>query len=232
MAVKQFKLQSVGEVKVYKRRGARSIRLSVTPGGQTRCTIPAWLPYQAALKFVTKNVDWLAQHRQAPKHLRPGQPLGKAHHLEFRATAARRPSARLQSQAVIVSYPANLAATDGEVQAAALRGSLRALKLQAEHLLPARVEALAQAHGFNYESVRVKHLTSRWGSCDTHGNIVLNLYLMQLPWTLIDYVILHELTHTRVLRHGAPFWQAMQRADERSRTHRQALKGYRPAIMP
>jgi predicted metal-dependent hydrolase len=33
---------------------------------------------------------------------------------------------------------------------------------------------------------------------------------MELPWEAIDYVLLHELTHTRHMHHGPEFWQAME----------------------
>jgi hypothetical protein len=89
---------------------------------------------------------------------------------------------------------------------------------------------LAQKHGFEYSSVSVKRLKGRWGSCDQHQNIVLNLYLMQLPWELIDYVLLHELTHTRILRHGPDFWAAMQRVLPNVKAIRKEMKQHQPVL--
>jgi len=78
--------------------------------------------------------------------------------------------------------------------------------------------------------VRIKRLSSRWGSCDSHQNIVLNLYLMQLPWECIDYVLLHELTHTQILRHGAPFWDAMGKLLPNLAAIRKQMRGYHPVL--
>ena len=54
---------------------------------------------------------------------------------------------------------------------------------------------------------------------------------MQLPWELIDYVILHELTHTVVLRHGPDFWSALARVDSKVDNHRKAIRAYQPTLI-
>jgi len=53
---------------------------------------------------------------------------------------------------------------------------------------------------------------------------------MQLPWHLIDYVLLHELTHTKVMRHGAPFWKELERHVPRARALRKEIGSYHPIL--
>ena len=72
--------------------------------------------------------------------------------------------------------------------------------------LPRRLEALARAHGFRYNRLRIKHQKTRWGSCSARRNINLNLRLMMTPDEAIDYVIIHELCHLRELNHSRRFW--------------------------
>jgi predicted metal-dependent hydrolase len=91
---------------------------------------------------------------------------------------------------------------------------------------------LASQTGFSYASVGVKQLKSRWGSCNTQREIVLNLFLMQLPWKLIDYVLVHELTHTKVMRHGAPFWHEMERHLPHAKSLRKQMADYQPMLIP
>lgn len=52
----------------------------------------------------------------------------------------------------------------------------------------------------------VKNLKSRWGSCDSHRNIILSSLLITLDDSLIDYVICHELAHTKHMNHSKEFW--------------------------
>jgi predicted metal-dependent hydrolase len=53
---------------------------------------------------------------------------------------------------------------------------------------------------------------------------------MQLPWHLIDYVLLHELTHTKVMRHGAPFWEELERHAPTAKLLRKEINTHRPLL--
>ena len=75
--------------------------------------------------------------------------------------------------------------------------------------LPDCLEILDSMHGFRYNKVKVKNMSTRWGSCSQINNINLSLHLMRLPDHLIDYVILHELVHTKIKNHGPEFWSRL-----------------------
>ena len=216
---------------LFKRKGARAIRLSVNSRGQVRVTMPFWVPYEAGARFAQSRADWiesqLGTYRSLLSH---GQLIGKMHHLEFSAADTAKISSRVTPSAVRVTHPAAVQSSDPAVQAAANRASIRALRSQAELLLPNRLKGLAMMHGFTFRSVQVKQLRGRWGSCDAQSNIVLNLYLMQLPWELIDYVLIHELTHTNILRHGPDFWTAMRQVLPEVQTLRSAIRAYQPVV--
>ena len=231
MAYKQFALDEHTTITIYKRRGGRSLRLSISPTGIVRVTIPAWAPYESGLEFAQTRRQWIAAQLPLRILLQPGQAIGKAHHLCFVADAAvNRPASRMRANEVTVLHPPHLPTGDPSVQKVAETASIRALRTQAEQLLPSRLQTLAEQHGFQYRSVSIKRLKSRWGSCDQHQNIVLNLFLMQLPWECIDYVILHELVHTRVLRHGPDFWQAMQAELPTTKLLRRQMRNYQPTL--
>lgn len=117
-------------------------------------------------------------------------------------------------------------------QAAAKRGSEKALLKEAEALLPERLATLADQKGFHFRSVRVRKLKGRWGSCNQNHDIVLNSYLMQLPWHLIDYVLLHELVHTRVMAHGKPFWAELGKYVKDLPTVRKVMRQQHPHLKP
>lgn len=231
MPSKQFMLDDDLPISVYKRRSSRNLRLTISAAGEVRVSIPAWAPYSAGVAFAKSRRDWILSQRKPAGLLADGQPIGKAHHLRFTSKAsAVKPSSRVVSGAVLVSYPSGLAIEDRDVQKAAENGSIRALRGQAEKLLPQRLASLAATHGFTYSDVSVKRLKSRWGSCDHDKNIVLNLFLMQLPWEYIDYVLLHELMHTRIMRHGPDFWAAMTEIQPDSRELRKRLHSYSPVL--
>lgn len=97
-----------------------------------------------------------------------------------------------------------------EAQEKARKTSEKALTVESKHLLPQRLDTLSRKHTIPYKQCDVKKLKSRWGSCDSHNVITLNIYLMQLDWGLIDYVILHELTHTIHKHHQKDFWTYLE----------------------
>jgi predicted metal-dependent hydrolase len=233
MAFKEIELPGVGKVTVFKRKGARSLRLSITSTGVTRVTIPTWAPFQAGIDFAKKRADWIRRHQPTEQvHLTNGHAIGKAHHVYLQAGSVTKPSSRISGTNIIVRFPTNLEPTDPSVQQLAEKACLRALRTEAANLLPQRLEALARHHGYSYREVNIKQLKSRWGSCDSKQNIALNLFLIQLPWDLIDYVLLHELTHTMYMHHGPDFWAAMANKDKRTPTLRKMIKSYRPVLKP
>ncbi len=231
MAYKQFMLDEQTPVVIYKRRSSRSLRLTVAPTGEIKVSIPVWSPYRVGLEFARSRRQWINQQPRHDAVLRDGQPIGKAHRLRFvPTTGAQKATTRLRQNDVIVTHPVGQAVESPSVQAAARHAGIRALRQEAENLLPQRLAQLAEQHNFTYRSVTIKQLKGRWGSCDQHANIVLNLYLMQLPWEHIDYVLLHELTHTQVLRHGPDFWQAMERIVPDVKQLRKAVREHQPVL--
>lgn len=85
-----------------------------------------------------------------------------------------------------------------------------ALKQRAVDRLAPRLHALAEQHGLVHGRVTWRNQKSRWGSCAANGNISLNIRLMFLPSTLVDYVFVHELAHLKHPDHSPRFWNAVE----------------------
>ncbi len=218
---------------MYKRRGTTKLNLSIDIRGKIRLTMPAWASYQSAIRFAESRRDWLEENLPTTNPvLASGQQIGKAHQLLFAHGKAVKPASRIAGSTIRISHAAGVAAIDPAVQQVAARACMRALRLEAEALLPGRLRQLAADGGFTYSSVGVKQLTGRWGSCDARGNITLNLFLMQLPWELIDYVLWHELTHTKHLNHGPDFWQEFLQHEPRAKLYRGRIRRCKPVLMP
>lgn len=233
MAVKKITIDGIGTVSVYKRRGNRSIRLSIRADGEVRVSIPPWLPYAAGEKFAASRTLWITENRlESPAMLSHGHRIGKAHRISLEPHATDKVSTRLEGNEIRVLYPLSMSPQAEEVQQAAHRGCIRALRLEAQRLLPIRLRDLAAQTGFEYTSVSVKQLKSRWGSCSSRQEITLNLFLMQLPWHLIDYVLLHELVHTKVMQHGPLFWQEFEQHLAQARHFRKEIASHQPVLIP
>lgn len=106
-----------------------------------------------------------------------------------------------------------------------VQGKLKAwLKTLALPAFQKLLNELCEEYGFTYQSLKVRGMTTRWGSCDRQGHITLNLHLLFLPQALVRHVLLHELCHTRYMSHGPRFWGLLQKCDPSAIAHNAALK--------
>ena len=96
----------------------------------------------------------------------------------------------------------------------------------ARKILCRRIGELAQLHNFVYNRVSIRKQKTRWGSCSTKNNINLNANLLHLPPELMDYVLLHELVHTRVKNHSKDFWDELETVVPNARQVDRRLKDF------
>jgi len=92
--------------------------------------------------------------------------------------------------------------------------------------LTSRLNRLAEEHGFNFNKIYIRRQKTRWGSCSRNGNISLNVKLTLLPEDLADYVILHELVHTRIHNHSKRFWEELDKQVGDGKAFAFRLKSY------
>ncbi|HSX07026.1 MAG TPA: SprT family zinc-dependent metalloprotease [Candidatus Saccharimonadia bacterium] len=232
MSQKIIELAGIGSVTLVKRAQNRSIRLSVTASG-VRVSMPKWTPFSAGEVFAINNLGWIQQEitKISMPLIEGGQRIGKLHYLRFEQALNKRLTAsRVTGTEIVVRMQQGEAIADSAVQKRAQTAALRALKREAEQLLPPRVQNLAAAHNRDYKSISIKQLKRRWGSCDSHQALTFNFFLMELPWEHIDYVILHELAHTVEMNHGPAFWHVLTAMEPRARMLSKQLRSHQPAI--
>ena len=135
---------------------------------------------------------------------------------------------RMDEEGITICCPPNVDFSQKGVQELLRNAIIRALKKSAQTYLPPLLDELAEHYGFKYKRVKITGSKSRWGSCSAIGSINLSCYLMLLPPPLMDYVLLHELTHTREMNHGPKFWEILNDLTEgRAKSLRAELRGFR-----
>ena len=101
----------------------------------------------------------------------------------------------------------------------------------ARKVLCRRIGELAQLHNFVYNRISIRKQKTRWGSCSSKNNINLNMNLLHLPSELMDYVLLHELVHTRVKNHSNDFWDELDTVVPNARIIDRKLKDYQYCLI-
>jgi predicted metal-dependent hydrolase len=69
----------------------------------------------------------------------------------------------------------------------------------------------------------IRSQKTRWGSCSIRGNISLNDQLLFMPAKTVEYLMIHELCHTRHLNHSTAFWSLVEHHCADYRNHEQLL---------
>ena len=207
MANKTILLENIGEVTLAKRSGQKSIRLSVS-AGKIKVTQPSWLPYSAGEAYLRSKLDWVKEHHKPSSSYHTNQQIGKKHLLVIEY--GDKQSTRIKNGIIDVTLLYGQSELTKSTQTLIEKAVIKALRDESESYLPQRTKELAYVHGFSFKSVSIKHLKRRWGSCNSKNEITYNLFLMNLADDLINYVILHELCHTKHMNHGDKFWAQME----------------------
>ncbi len=219
----------VGPVTFTKYQRSRSIRIRIS-GHNILVTLPKWTPYIAAQKFVESRREWIVAKKAPKANYYDGMKLGKTHTLSIKR-GGETITSRVNQTHVSVVIPLNDRLDSVRVTDRITAAVVRALKKQATEYLPKRIDWFAQAGDYRVNSLSFKKLKSRWGSCSHNQDITFNVFLMQLPWEIIDYVIVHELAHTKHLNHSQSFWLEVSKLAPNYKRVRKQLKAYQPHII-
>lgn len=77
---------------------------------------------------------------------------------------------------------------------------------KAEEKIAPRIRKWSKKTGLEFNNIKFAKLEKRWGSCTPNNNIIINIDAVKLPFSLIDYLIVHELVHTKIKNHSKEFW--------------------------
>lgn len=222
-----------GEIAVRRSKLARSVKISIGPNGKFRASIPFYAPDFSVKRLVQQNRSELREmldERNSKNLYQNNQQIGKSHTLIFKNSTLDKIKISTEAQCVVVNIPSSSNPKSIEVQSEIRDYVGKILRKQAKAYLPRRLDFLAQKYDFTYEKIKITHASSRWGSCSSSGTISLNIGLMNLPHELIDYVLIHELCHTRQMNHSDRFWQEVEKYDPSYKNHVLEMKKYNPGI--
>ncbi|MDR2358570.1 MAG: M48 family metallopeptidase [Prevotellaceae bacterium] len=209
-----------GEVHFRKVPRSRSIRILIRPEKGVLVTLPLNESFTNAELFLYEKAEWTLQTLQRLKKKQEEKKTVFTPETEF-ATYSRRvqlvPEARQNVRVHIVPgivyiyYPGCRSIQDEALQTVIRKAVEHAWKVEAYETLPQRMAQLAAQCNLTYKKLNIKNARSYWGICMPDNSITLSIHLMHLPPHLIDFIILHELSHTVHKNHSAVFWALLDR---------------------
>ncbi len=222
-----------GKIHFVVRRSARNITMRVKEDG-LHVTTPPYRSITALLEAISPFRERL---RNVCSEVKP-KPFdlnfsieAECFRLKLETSPLKNFTVSMRDETVVIACPAHADFTTDRVQTLVKNAVMRAMRKKAEEYLPPLVQYWSSLFDLPYNKVTISKARSRWGSCSSKRDISLSFYLMLLPAHLMDYVILHELAHTREMNHGPKFWELLnQLTDGKALALRKELRMHRPVF--
>lgn len=225
--------EEFGKITIRRSTTSKQVSLRVAPDGTLRASLPVYAPIFLVKRLLKTSRDELRAllDKSSPKYeYSNGMQIGKSHTLIIKNITAGAFKVNRHGQQIIISLPKGTNINESSISRKIRDVIISSFRIEAKSYLPKRLSFLAAKHSINYTKVRFSHASGRWGSCSSNGTISLNIALMKLSFELIDYVIIHELSHIKEMNHGPSFWKLVEEGDPNYKMNRKLLKLENPSI--
>jgi len=207
----------VTEIEYRIRRSSRrhkTVEVILDPAEGLLVAAPVTTSAEAIQAIVRKRAPWILQRasdgqlQARRKQFVSGETLpylGRQARLFVEHADVGRVRIQFEHWRFNVTVPAILVGEDrrGAIEAA-MQGWYRE---QAKRLLPPRLARWSRRTGLVPRALLIRDQRQRWGSCSADGTLRFNWRSVMLAPALIDYVLVHELTHLKIRNHSAEFWR-------------------------
>lgn len=200
---------------------AKHAKLQLKPFGGLEVVVPPRFPKHAVPELVKRHSAWILRQlaKQQKRHAPASLPNQVALAIDASLTT------------VIYAAPGTgrRSAIDGEMVVTASGYQARIkhlrqwLRQHAWDKLAPMLERLSRDTGLDYRRLTVRSQKTRWGSCSGTGTISLNDQLLFVPPATVEYLMIHELCHTRQMNHSSKFWRLVEQHCAEYRDHEAVL---------
>lgn len=203
---------------------SKSIRIAIDSRGQVVVSYPKWTPKFLVKKYVDSQSSWIEENLakvESKKELSDNDRFVFVFGKKYKKVLAN---------TLDLPYGVSIS---GDVLRINLMGGEktthqqllnRFLKNTAEKYIVPRTHALGKVMGLSFASISLRQQKTRWGSCSSQKRLNFNWRLVHYLPKIIDYVIIHELSHLKEMNHSASFWNLVATYDPEYQLHRGFLK--------
>lgn len=198
-----------------------SISLHITPSGKLIVKAPYLIPHFVIQQFVDSKKDWIQKslgkiEARQPKHKTYQEDeeflfLGKVYKLRFYSGITIVPKGDY------LYFPKALVFR--------IKKELESwYQKQAREIITQRVVYHAKKMNASYKDIFFSDTSSKWGTCFADNRLQFNWRLVMTPLLVLDYVVIHELTHTTEKHHQDSFWRKVRLCTPAYKQHRKWLE--------
>lgn len=216
------------------KRRRRSVAIRVDERGVVRVMAPMRIHEGEINRFLESKYDWLVkvveEIRTKVKETKREFVDGEKHWffgqeyplMIFRSKTRKRSIVTLTEESFEVEVAAGL--TEAKEKLVVADAMLKWYLNEGKKIIKAKVDELVERLDLSYESLRIKRVSSIWGSCSGKNNLNFNRKLIMAPHEVVDYVVIHEVCHLVHRHHRASFWQMVKSLDPSYKKHIKWLK--------
>lgn len=198
----------------------RTIGITVDRNGEVTVAVPFYINEKQIREIIQKKTDWIvkkvseARERNSNTIFREfvnGEKLlylGKEYTLAIVEKDLSKAEVHMQDDAISVYITQKLSE---ESRKQAIKETLiKWYRQRFTEIVKERIEKYSLQLKVTPYKVVIKNQKTIWGSCSKKGNINLNWRLVMAPIDIIDYVVIHELCHLRIMNHSKDFWNLVE----------------------
>jgi predicted metal-dependent hydrolase len=212
---------------VKRSRKARLARLEITPDTGLTVVIPAFCDMDRIEGFLKKKGHWifnklvyysLIKHRTT-SNLKNGDMipyLGSPLQIEIQDGGSNGGDVTLSNNKLLVAVKPGTTGLNPIIE--------KWYRTQARQIMKEKVDKHSVKMVVDYNKIHLKGQKTLWGSCSRKRNLNFNWRLIMTPESVIDYVVVHELSHLKEMNHTKKFWQVVAGYCPEWQQHRKWLK--------
>lgn len=214
--MKVVNIEGIGDVIFVKNNRSKKYYLRVNKLGEVRVTIPMFGTYKFAVDYVQSKKDWIIDGKSKISAAK-GKKVYSIGRIDYnekfsisisthdKMTVKSQEEISRQREIINILVPSTVDIQNAELQSIVSEHISKIMLNAAKNVLPSMIEEISQATRLSYSGLRISSAQRRWGSCSSTNSISLSKNLIKLPTPLINFVIIHELCHTKHKNHGKYF---------------------------
>jgi len=216
------------------RKLASGISISVSPEKGVIVRAPIWTPMWSINMFLEEKQSWILSHLNKFKEKFPKKEKryveGEKHLFfgnEYTLAIQKSPT---PGRAMVTIDESNLRVSvyseiNEETRATEIKKAILSWYMEngVSHITE-RTNYYSSLIGVDYGRITLKEVSSIWGSCSVGNNLTFNRKLILAPKEVVDYVIIHEVSHLVHRNHSSRFWGLVYKHDPNFKMHRKWLR--------
>ena len=201
----------------------KTVSITVDSSGRLIVRAPLRCSEARILAFIEKKSEWILKNRAKKAHLQSLLPSENLNGFQFLLEGKPAEICYFSGKRLVFDEEnRRLYLPEGKGEESVQKWLKNRAKLMFSELAKLRANEMR----VSYKEVRISSAKSRWGSCSQDNTLRFTFRLLYAPKAIVEYVIVHELAHTKHKNHSQRFWQEVAKYLPDYKARRNWLKAH------